>query len=98
MMEKVHPKKQSAIGQLLLNNSGAKIAEILILLVSITIFIQFIVPLAGDDPLTKQGTIWFANVLLLLYVWLGLKLRGQSWADIGLAIPPLTWKKALRRM
>jgi membrane protease YdiL (CAAX protease family) len=43
-------------------------------------------PLVGDDPIARQAVVWVANVLMLAVVWLGLRLRGQGWADIGLRL------------
>ena len=32
-----------------------------------------------------QGVVWVANILVLVMVWLGLRLRGQGWAHFGLS-------------
>lgn len=52
-------------------------------------------PLVGDDPLKFQALVWFANVSMLATVWFGLRRRGRSWSDLGLAAgsfrPPKLW-------
>lgn len=41
----------------------------------------------GPDPLGRQAVVWVANVLMLLTVWVGLRVRGQGWQHLGLARP-----------
>lgn len=41
----------------------------------------------GPDPLGRQAVVWVANVLMLLTVWVGLRVRGQGWRHLGLARP-----------
>jgi hypothetical protein len=48
------------------------------------VFLLFAAPKAGNDPLARQGVVWVANVAALLLVYLGLRLRGQTWAHFGL--------------
>jgi hypothetical protein len=69
----------------LLNTSVAtKVAEMLVLFAVPLVIIQFALPKAGDNQAAQQGVIWGANILMLLIVWLGLRLRGQTWAHIGI--------------
>ena len=42
-------------------------------------------PVAGDDPLRRQAVFWIANVLMLVTVWSGLRLRGQTFEHFGLS-------------
>jgi membrane protease YdiL (CAAX protease family) len=42
-------------------------------------------PFVGENPLMFQALAWVANVLMLGFVWLGLRLRGQSWGHVGLS-------------
>ena len=42
-------------------------------------------PLAGENPVAGQGVVWVAQVLMLVMVWLGLRLRGQGWVHFGLS-------------
>ncbi len=47
-------------------------------------FLQFVMPRVGDNPVARQGVVWVANVAMLVIVYLGLRLRGQTWAHFGL--------------
>lgn len=38
----------------------------------------------GDDLLGRQAVVWVANVMMLLTIWIGLRVRGQTWAHLGL--------------
>lgn len=40
--------------------------------------------IVGDSALGGQLVLWIANVLMLVTIWIGLRLRGQTWAQIGL--------------
>ncbi len=73
-----------------------KIGEILILFISVFVFIKLITPLVGDHPILKQAVIWTANILMLIFVWLGLKLRGESWKDFGLGFKSVTWSEGIK--
>lgn len=52
--------------------------------------------LIGDNPLVFIASIWIANVLMLAMVYLGLRLRGQGCAHLGLNLRPGSWQSALR--
>lgn len=47
-------------------------------------FILLVMPKLGDNPIARQGVVWVANVAMLMIVYLGLRLRGQTWAHLGL--------------
>ena len=49
-------------------------------------FLLFVMPKVGDNPVARQGVVWVANVAMLVIVYLGLRLRGQTWAHFGLAL------------
>ena len=53
-------------------------------LIFVLILIQLAAPYAGDNLVAIQGVVWIANVLMLLLVWQGLRLRGEGWAHFGL--------------
>jgi membrane protease YdiL (CAAX protease family) len=48
-------------------------------------FLVFAMPMVGDNAVARQGVVWVANVVMLMIVYLGLRLRGQTWAHFGLA-------------
>lgn len=41
-------------------------------------------PIAGDDPVARMTVVWGANIAMLTIVYVGLRLRGQTWAHLGL--------------
>lgn len=84
------------IGALLQTSTLFKIGEILVLFILVFAFIKILLPLVGDDPIYRQLIVWLANILMLLYVWTGLKLRGESWKDFGLTIKSLSWKEGFK--
>ena len=96
MIEKVDQVQLSKFGKQLQNNKLSKIAEVLFLFIFVYAFVKLILPLAGDEPILKQTVLWVANILMLLYVWIGLKLRGESWKDLGLTFRSVSWKEGFK--
>lgn len=45
--------------------------------------------LVGEASLARQMVVWVANIAMLLMVWWGLRVRGQSGRDLGLSWEPL---------
>lgn len=84
------------IGKQLQTNRLYKIGEILVLFISVFVFIKLITPLVGDNPIFKQAVVWIANILMLIFVWIGLKLRGETWKDFGLNFKPVSWKEGIK--
>jgi len=39
--------------------------------------------IVGDDDFKRQAVVWVANVLMMATVWVGLRLRGQTWEVLG---------------
>ena len=48
-------------------------------------FLLFVMPKVGGNPVARQGVVWVANIAMLVVAYLGLRLRGQTWAHFGLA-------------
>ncbi len=96
MDEQAQKIPRSWLGNHLKSNKYYQIGEILLLFVLGLVFIQLIVPLVGENQVYKQLIVWFANIILLCYVWLGLKLRGQKWKDFGLTFKFLSGKEAIK--
>ncbi len=86
----------SKIGDLLNTNKIAKISEILLVFILAFALINLLTPYAGDKLLLKMGIIWCANILMLILVWLGIKLRGQKWSDFGLTLGRISLNASLR--
>jgi len=73
-----------------------RIGEILLVFIVAFVFIGLMKPLVGDDPILKQVAVWIVNILMLIIVWIGLKLRGESWKDFGLGFKSITWSKGMK--
>jgi membrane protease YdiL (CAAX protease family) len=72
------------LGDALLNNRSAQIGELLVLAAVPLACFMFILPIVGESPIARQSAAWVTNVFMLVLVWLGLRMRGQSWAHFGL--------------
>ena len=73
-----------------------KIGEILFLFIFAFAFIRLIIPLVGDNPILKQTVVWVANILMLIYVWIGLKLRRERWKDFGLTFKSISLRSGIK--
>jgi membrane protease YdiL (CAAX protease family) len=96
MIEKENKVPNTKIGKQLQTNRLFKIGEILLLFIFAIAFIKLITPLVGDNLLFKQLVVWVANILMLIIVWTGLKLRGESWKDFGLTFKSISWSAGLK--
>jgi membrane protease YdiL (CAAX protease family) len=68
----------------LLGSKPTQVGELVAVFVVAWAVIALAGPLAGENPVAGQGVVWVANILMLVTVWLGLRLRGQGWAHFGL--------------
>jgi len=93
-MEKNNAKTK--VGALLHTNKIAKISEILLVFALAFGLFMILKPYAVDNLLLKMGIIWCVNILMLMLVWLGIKLRGQKWTDFGLTFGRINLKGSLR--
>ncbi len=75
---------RSQLRHLLLTSKAAQVGEIAALfLVPITIMMA-VQALAGGSPGAQQLAVPVAILLMIAFVWLSLRLRGQTWAHFGL--------------
>ena len=72
------------VSKLLQENRIVQLCEFLAVFGVAFIIIKLAGPLAGDNLLAKQGIIWIANIAMIIMIWTGLYLRGQSWSHFGL--------------
>jgi membrane protease YdiL (CAAX protease family) len=84
------------IKKLLINNQFVKISEIVLLFMIAFGFIKIFAPFAGDNIVYKQVVIWFANILVLFYVWGGIKIRGQTLASFGITFGKISIRESIR--
>lgn len=96
MIKKVSTVQMTKLGNQLKKNKLFKIGEILLLFIFAYVFILLILPIAGNDPILKQTVLWIANILMLIYVWIGLKLRGEHWKDFGLTFKSISFRGGIK--
>jgi membrane protease YdiL (CAAX protease family) len=84
------------IGKQLQTNRVFIIGEIVLLFAIGIGFIKLVAPLVGENLLYQQLVVWFANILLLTYVWIGLKLRNEGWKDFGLTVRYISWSEGFK--
>jgi len=72
------------LGDALLTQRSAQIGELLVLAAIPLACFVFILPMVGENPIARQSVAWVTNIFMLLLVWLGLHMRGQTWAHFGL--------------
>jgi membrane protease YdiL (CAAX protease family) len=84
------------LGKQLSTNSLFKIGEIILLFILIITFVRLIIPLAGDNLIQRQLVVWIANILMLVYVWTGIKLRREKLSDFGLTFKSLSLREAVK--
>ena len=73
-----------------------KFGEILLVFAVGLSFILILKPLFKDDPIKSMAVVWTANVIMLVMVWVGMKIRGESWDHFGLILKPQGWRKILK--
>jgi len=74
------------LGKWLLTSRLAQVGEILAVFGVGVVVIAVGAPRVGENPLARGGVVWVANILMLVAVWLGLRLRGQGWEHFGLTL------------
>ena len=89
-------QKKSKIGTLLLSNRLVQISEILLLFIVAITIIKLSEPSVKDNLILKQASVWVANIAMLVLVWLGIKLRGETWKDFGFSFQSITPKEGLK--
>lgn len=75
------------MGRTLDESTIAKVAEVALVAVVAFVTTAGGWALVGDDAFARQAVVWIANVLMLLLIWLGLHVRGETWAHLGLSRP-----------
>ncbi len=73
-----------------------KVGELLLVFLIAFIFIGICSPFVGENPILKLSVVWVANVIMLVLIWWGLRLRGEDLHDFGFNIKFYNWKKSLR--
>ncbi|NHF60471.1 CPBP family intramembrane metalloprotease [Flavobacteriaceae bacterium TP-CH-4] len=84
------------LGTLLKDNRWVKIAELAILFALAVLFIKVFLREGDEYLIYNQIVLWVANLLMLAYVWAGIRLRGERLADFGLHFKKPSRRQVLR--
>ena len=84
------------LGQILQENRWAKVAEIAAVFLAAFAVIAIGCKIVGDNMFARQWVVWFANIIMMTIVWLGLRLRGQTWEHFGLTFRFSGWWPLVR--
>jgi CAAX protease family protein len=96
-LEKQNNSKTSKrIGQLLRTNNFAKIIEIIVVFLAAFLFIIAFSSNEDSNLLYNQAVIWFANIIMLSIVFIGLKLREENLTHFGFGFKKFSWKFGLK--
>ena len=84
------------LGELLRTNKFAKIVEIVTVFLIALIFIKLFEQWRSDDLILNQLVLWTANIIMLIMVWSGIRLRGETLQDFGLSFKKINLRGAMR--
>ncbi len=87
---------QSRLGQLLLTSKPAQVGEITVLFLVPIAMIMAAQLLSSGSPGAQQLAVPVAILIMIALVWLGLRLRGQTWEHFGLTFRWGTRKSVVR--
>ena len=77
-------------------NKLAQLGELVGVFVPAFGVILLVLPFIGDSPLARQSAVFLANLMMLVLVWLGLRMRGQDCRHFGLSFRPASWRTVTR--
>jgi len=86
------------LGRLLNENKLAKIIEIILVFLVAFLFITAFKSNEASDLVYNQAVIWIANIIMLVIVYIGLKLRGETLIHFGLSFKKFNWKFAFKTL
>ena len=84
------------ISKSLKTNRKVKIFEILFLFFLAFIFIWFFESNKSENIIYNQVLLWVANIFMLIYIYIGIKLRDEKLSDYGLSIKKFNFKYGLK--
>ncbi len=81
----VSRQASSDLARLLSSNRWAQLCEIALVFSPVLMVILALRMMGSTNPMLFLGAIWVGNVAMLGLIWLGIKLRGETWVSIGLS-------------
>ncbi len=86
----------SKLAAALASNRAAQAAEIVLVFGVAVVVVAIGWGIVGENPVLRQAVVWVANVIMLLTIRAGLRVRGQSWAHFGLSLRFPGWRGMVR--
>jgi hypothetical protein len=74
----------TGLGRALETHRTAQAAEIACVFLVAVVVISVGWRVIGSNLVARQAVVWIANILMLVAVWIGLRVRGQTWESMGL--------------
>ena len=84
------------LGQQLKTNKLAKIAEMAVLFLAAVLIIPIFKSNDDSDLIYNQAIVWIANIVMLIIVFIGIKLRGEGLNHFGFSFKKITIKTGLK--
>lgn len=94
--QKVLPTNSTKLGNALNSNKFVKFAEIIFIFLVAGGIIKIFISDQPEDLIYNQAVIWCANIVMLILVFTGVKLRGESMSQFGLSFKKFNLKFALK--
>jgi len=94
--QKVLPPYSTRLGHALNSNKLVKVAEIVLIFSVVAVIIKIFISDQPQDLIYNQAVIWCANIVMLILVFTGVKLRGESLSQFGLSFKKFNLKFALK--
>lgn len=79
-------RRRTLRNSVLRTSKAGTVAEIAMVFLIAAVVVGVGWSLVGPNAPHRQAVVWVANVLMLGTVWIGLGVRGQGWADLGLRL------------
>ncbi len=91
---KTQPKHTflNTLGQLLKTNKLAKITELILVFLIVILFVSVFISEEPSDLIYNQAIVWFANIIILAFIFTGVKLRGEGLSHFGFSFKKITLK------
>ena len=86
----------SKLGRLLKENKLAKFLEIILVFLAAFLIIKAFISIKTSDLVYNQAVIWFANIIMLIIIFTGIKLRGEGLRQFGFSFKKISWKIGLK--
>ena len=73
-----------------------KVGELIIVFLVPIILIIGMKGWIGEDPIRNIVVIWLSYIFMFLMIWVGVRLRGESWSNWGITFKALSMQSSIR--